>query len=807
MHRTVVKIDLCGSKEFFDRHPTEANIRKQTLEKLTETVRSIYPDSEEQFPKGSLYDTQGDCVYIILEKPTVALRTTVEFMKSWYALTNQYPDARAVLDAGEIEVTDNASLVGQPFENISVVEKEYGRGQIAVTDIVIQTSDKTLLQYINKRYINVTADRRISTWLVNYENPRLLSDSGLVHALFIAAPSGAHVRDTAFEALLIEFLLERHNKPATIEEYNAWLVTRGCPKVAQLIIDVILRKSHYVEKRDEGTLALKDEASTRISSITEKFKKSKEQTLDEMIRGLAKHLGVYEELVKSKINVESLLEEYLCSVFLEIRFMANYFKSTETLFTRLSTTSEFDYILRNHLGQLVSQKPEQFLYIKTTFLNLLKSLAKPDNSYIASIFHNVLMLYYLNRNSKYVHSQLEKIKKKKIYLDTNVLYALRCKESPYYEMLQYAIERLRSINASICVFNKSVDEYNDSLNAAAKRYDNKYGLQFYYNYYRPWIWKEFESNPKKYQNSFAYCVALNRIPPSQERTAKSKEDTSKYLSDKMGIALEELEPYHSKDEIRDLYERVYNAKRIFNPITNWYETPGNEDTYQMKVLHDANCLDALKCPGNNPFDCSNLFVTCDYRLSKIRHAAPNQYEFLVTITEFYEFIMPYLFLSDVLTSNPSELPNFLLASAIAVDLANTMDFESIVGKYLTNDHIDQNYEILSSIKNTERFEDIKKKYKHLADTDVDAITESQFKETIIDAASAIAEYRDAVKQRVAKSLAQKHLEDNGNKIIELEKKNQELAAQLERYRIKEEKRIKYKKKEARKKKSSSQVKK
>lgn len=60
-----------------------------------------------------------------------------------------------------------------------------------------------------------------------------------------------------------------------------------------------------------------------------------------------------------------------------------------------------------------------------------------------------------------------------------------------------------------------------------------------------------------------------------------------------------------------------------------------------------------------------LFVTCDFALARIRRIQHNRFEFIVTAPEFYEFMLPYLFLAELPTSEPVETPSALLAAVVA----------------------------------------------------------------------------------------------------------------------------------------------
>ena len=107
MIATIVKIDLVGSKTVSAANQLKnPAIRKQLLEKLIEISKSKFPQSDQKYPAGSYYKAEGDAVYFILDKPTVALRAAIEFMQGWFNVRlpdlDRCPDCRIIIDRGDI---------------------------------------------------------------------------------------------------------------------------------------------------------------------------------------------------------------------------------------------------------------------------------------------------------------------------------------------------------------------------------------------------------------------------------------------------------------------------------------------------------------------------------------------------------------------------------------------------------------------------------------------------------------------------------------------------------------------------------
>jgi hypothetical protein len=803
---SLIKIDLCGSKTFADTHKFgESSVRETILSSLAKKAKTFFPYASEAYPKGSLYSAQGDCIYIVLEKPTVALRSTIEFMKDWYSMLPSLPDCRAIIDYGEIieniEI-GRLELLGEPFENISVIEKNYTSGQIGVTEELINNVDETLVQFINKQKVAITSKRNIFIYLVNYENPRLLTESSIVHALFISSPVGDDIRNTVFEAIIIEHLLENENKPINVRDIPVELAKKNCPNPGIPKLEQIVKASQFFDLTPDLYLTINSSQVGKIKKCKDQFDEACQKSLDIVASSFSKELKIDKSHLLRKISVLNLNEEFLCSIFLEIRFMANYFRSTKTLFEKLDNSSEFDYILKKYFYEIIENDPEKFLLVKTTFLRSLKELATSHNIYVASIFHNVLMLYYLNRNSRFAYAQLKKIESKEIFLDTNTFYAYRCNSSDYFEMLRFILDKMTTMKAKVIIFDKSLQEFNDSIEYTLLKYKKSKGVSYVYDFRRPWIWKEYESNRVAYRNDFEYCVAVHKLPqdyffgkPLNMKTAEEE-----LRKDKINLAV--LEPFYEKDQLGKIYNDVYKAKKKYNPIIERFEPKGTPETYHLLVLHDANCLKKTFCEGINPLDCKKLFITCDYSLSKIRKYSPHEYNYLVTINEFYEFMLPYFFLSDAITSSPVEMPNFLLASALSLSLYQTYDFNSLVGAYLAN-HLStkQNYSVLAQMESNKRFDKIRESLDkiHQMELGGQEPDDKSIKSYIIDTLDAVEEYKNKVKEKVVRSLIYDSLIEKDRKLEEALKEKEELKRKVERLEFKKKKRDRYLRKQAKRK--------
>jgi hypothetical protein len=800
---SVVKIDLCGSKDFIERNGTETDIRGSLIKELLEIVYKAFPHSNTKYPDGSLYSIEGDAVYLIISKPTVALRATIEFMKQWYSNVPAFPDCRSVIEYGflkEIRLANGIELHGEAFENINKIEKVFSSGQIGVTASFTDKCDQTLVQFIRPILEHVTEKRTVETWLVNYDNPRLLQYSNLSHALFIADPSSVDVRDRAIEALIIEAIFDKGSKEISITDLQQAFQKKCCPDPGIIELKALLSRSSYLEESSSGNILLRVGVEENIQRIQMDFEKSRDEAVNFITRILSEKIGVPKETISEKLHTINLLEEYLCAVYLEIRMMANYFRSTNVLFEKLSATKEYDYIIVKYLRNVLPEKLEEVTFVKREFLEALKELALTNNEYLASIFHNVLMLYYLNRNTKLSHGQLAVIKNKDYILDANTLYAYMCHASEYYEMLHYSVDKLVSFGAKFYVFDRSLDEYTESIESALSSYKNITKRASLITW-QPWIWKEFADNTARYKNNFEFCVMLHRIPKKKYANEQQKFEEAYSELKKANIELIKLDPFLNENEINEIYDEVYQAKKKYDPLTHGFVIKGSPEKYHCLVLHDANCLNNLRHDATNPFSASKLFITCDFSLTKLRRKFPAKYEYLITVPEFYEFMLPYLFMDNLMVKQPVQMPNFLLASALHKELFKTFNFKDIFGDYIAGniENIEE-FEILSELSNDNRYKKIKEKHQHLVGSRAES-TDEEIEEYLSEATKLLINYSSSVQLSVANHLIKEELDKKDkhiSTILNEQKENEDRIRLLEeeniKLRIKEIKRIKYDKK-------------
>lgn len=349
MQHTVAKLDLCGSKAFASAHEAkDPSIRTDALKRLLAVSQACFPDSTASYPEGTFYKADGDAVYYVLEKPSVALRCAIEFMQLWFReAVPSLPDCRVFLDRSAVEavpVPGRVELTGPAFENIAVVEKGQQEGRIYVTGNLLDAVDATMARFVPLETFTPSAGKTLRLYLAAFDDPRTVRDTSLIHALFVAHPKAGEARERLFELFLTEYLLDQDTMPS-LPDFMRWAAARQYPLPSQSHLERLLKASPSFENRN-GQPRLSDAARREVNDARAEYQDARRRcsdTIEKELVGVTRRDGAPADL-----PIGEIAEEYLCGMFAEVRMMANYFRSTLQLFdSPPDQFDRFDYLLKS----------------------------------------------------------------------------------------------------------------------------------------------------------------------------------------------------------------------------------------------------------------------------------------------------------------------------------------------------------------------------------------------------------------------------------------------------------------------------
>jgi len=133
---------------------------------------------------------------------------------------------------------------------------------------------------MNPRSVNITLKRNKTSWRVNYENPRLVNDSSLVHALFISSLAGDDIRNKSFEVILIECIVENAWKSLSIEDLSSWFKKRNIPDPGYPKIRDICNSSNHLSLDEQDRISVNESKIEVINSAKKVFEESRKKALN-----------------------------------------------------------------------------------------------------------------------------------------------------------------------------------------------------------------------------------------------------------------------------------------------------------------------------------------------------------------------------------------------------------------------------------------------------------------------------------------------------------------------------------------------
>lgn len=780
--KTLIKIDAVGSKKWVENELDSQARRKQLLNEINATVISIYENADKEYPKGAYVSAQGDCVNLIFDNSEYAVHKTIEFQREWFNKTDQYPDCRAIIDFGDVrefDETPKQELLSEAFENISVIEKTVGKGEIIVTQSVLDEIDSDIFKTKELQSIIIADSRKVGVYKIEYDDPRAVEEDYLVQTIFVADTQSDTIRDRTIGFIIIQNILSSEEGAKSLKELMDVILKKGV-KITEEHLEEIIQRNTFLN-RSSDNVTIRQDKKNALCEIKTNFEKEKKKAITFIAERISGAFGeVNADEFRQYVDFEGLLEDYLFAVFGDIKNITLYYNSEriQDFYDRFSNPNYFDAILKEKSKRIPNLDEENRMLFKQEFLTALALLTKQKNKYISCLFHNILTNFYLNRNEEYLKRQLNRLKKKEFYFDTNVFYAYKVPASQYNKKACYIFDKLKSFNFILKIFNITVEEYNTTLLASKKAYNAdpysaKMGKRI------PWIISEFMNNERKYGCNFNHCVESHIIDANKDLFTKKEK-----------VKIEEVDDSLGQEELSDICSYIIKVK----------SNRTAESSFEEKMRHDANCIKLLQT-SKKGFEADKLFVTCDFALAKMRRLTSYGNP-LITINELYEMLLPYLMVSDNIFSNPEHLPNMLLESAIDLELGDSLKIEQLVGEYLKEGNHKTNYRILNSQMMASKFEQIEKKNAAIRTSN---LSENQILIQINKNFDLLRnEYYSEVKMDTINKIQAQQLQEKDAQLLEANRQKEQkdeqirqLSERLKKFENKEKRREKYEKKKER----------
>jgi len=417
--------------------------------------------------------------------------------------------------------------------------------------------------------------------------------------------------------------------------------------------------SKYIDfDTSKSKYTLKSSGKTFLQHSKTEYEHQKQICINIVSKHIEEQTGT--NTAVTSVKIEQVVEQYLASIFSEIRIIANYFRESHRVFDAANTSiKKFDYVIKKHLPGI---EPTPFRRWREGFLTGLQEAASAENQYISCIFHNILITYYLNRSTVATGYQLKKLQERELYCDTNILYSKLCKGSQFFEKVNFFTEKLKDISISLKVFPFTVTEYESHIAEIERRYNNNQ-LDKYLHLANPWLFQEFRQNMHNYLNNISICKSRHSIAKDNEVIMDNFDMIDSNLSLHNFTLNREFNEFN-KDVIDEVWNKIKykTAQKAPDMFGYWERIEEMSSIPDHVINHDCNCIlnitENPKCNSTDELGPHLMFITTDSKLLKAR----NLYHFIISIDQFLEFMMPYLFMADIPLLEPDRFPNKILTA-------------------------------------------------------------------------------------------------------------------------------------------------
>jgi hypothetical protein len=644
--KTVVKIDLIDSESYFlnMKSENEHEIRKA----FSKTVTT-------HFPSDSIYSYEGDAYWLLFESATVAMRKCVIFMQLWEDTISSYPEkifCRIAIDTGEIfqDQIDSSKYTGTPFINISRFEKHIKNPDIVFTKMTYNLFEKSAFSFIEHDYIiNKKTNDKIYLYKLIYDNPRTFKESALFDATFLMSEEAEKAREKCITFLIYQSIHENTNNKCNLDQIQKYISKYLMSDIPKAYLLELINNNDNIIKKDK-CFELNEYILNKMDSAKKEYLDSKFSMVDYVHKSITN-----EGFDLENVKIDKLLDDLLCSIFGDFKLMANY---TQMSFIHIDIKPKemhrHERIFKKYFPLIFEKDEVEYELIKNQIIQCLKNIPKNCEFYIASVFHNILGSFYLNKKEDFFVEQQKRLKNITIYLDTNILLSYFFENANAHEKIRYVIEQCRKREIKLRVFYRTCQEYDNHLKFVHDLYHKMKERTSGYTYASyllstksyP-IYREYIQNSAKYQHSFKVCtqahaISSNIFSSSTEINDFSFLESEKIYVDKNKLLNKKNDDYAQKRQ--KWHDTLMSFKRQSTSTIDemWEEIERQSSiNYNAIILHDVECLLDIEKINNNSSD-QIYFLTLDKKLIRAHKEVMNSDNItVVDVDQMFSFLIPF----------------------------------------------------------------------------------------------------------------------------------------------------------------------
>ena len=297
----------------------------------------------------------------------------------------------------------------------------------------------------------------------------------LIYNLFIATPNAKEAR-TAFLEYIVEFVLFNSKVSLTpegvINKVNGFFPN---PISSELIAASLKRVAIEEGSFDEKKYCLSEERRNSFNLAINRYNKDRDTFYNKLINKVQETIS--EELTPiEKRQLCETTERVITNIFSDkYKLIEQAFHPKDGFDIYRLEEKEYDNLLKNEIGKVFSTKHD-IEKIKYGIIKALKQLDDDGIKYVASIFHKVFAFFYLNQEPNELQNEIRLLKRRKIYLDANVVLKLIFPSQGKRKEISPLIDKCRELKIQLLITPNTLKEIEGQFDRAEKIFMEGGGL-------------------------------------------------------------------------------------------------------------------------------------------------------------------------------------------------------------------------------------------------------------------------------------------------------------------------------------------
>lgn len=298
----------------------------------------------------------------------------------------------------------------------------------------------------------------------------------LIYNLFIATPNAKEAR-SAFLEYITEFVLFNSKTSLTLNEVANKINNFFQNPISSELITTALKKVAISEKEADGEekFVLSIERKSTFTLAIDRFNSDKEAFNNILINKVQENISEELTPTEKKCLCETI-EKVIATIFSDkYKLLGQFFNPKSPFDIYKLEEKEYDIFLRNELKKVFDAKYN----IEKLMYGVIKTLKQLDNNgekYVSSIFYKVFAFFYLNQEPNELQKEIRLLKRRKLYLDANIILKLIFPSQGKQKEISPLIEQCGKLKIQLLITPNTLKEIEEQFNFAEKIFKENVAL-------------------------------------------------------------------------------------------------------------------------------------------------------------------------------------------------------------------------------------------------------------------------------------------------------------------------------------------